>query len=359
VSTQQAMVDAAAAELPGLTEMIAELDRAPTLLGPSEFWLHHNAVNLQQIADEGFRAFKRTVNTNYFQWEPGRPRGGGPRERVARRIMEQWLRHPDPRVLLARLVEPERSLHSGRAARWHAICVAALWELARTQDESGLLERLTEPELGEPLYVHHRGRLITEDAANSTLELGTIVESGGLPRAGELVLELGAGYGRLAWLLLTASPGIRYFVVDIPPALAVAQRYLTEVFRELPAFCFRPFDDPAEIADDLAGSRLAFLLPHQLAALPALDADLFVNVSSLHEMRPDQIATWFGLIDTHTRGRFYTKQWIRSVNVFDDLVIRREDYPVPGHWSVLIDREVREIPGFFEAVYRVGASPRR
>jgi hypothetical protein len=302
VTVAQDTLERAVAELPGLDEMLVEFEHAPAIFQASDFWIHHNIRNLQQIADEGFDAFKRTVNTNYFQWEPGSPRGDGPRERVARRLLALWLRRPDPRVLRARLAEPRSSLHLGSAARWHAICVAILWEYARQRDPCKLLD-YEEPEL------------------------------------------------------LRAVPGVRCIVCDIPPALAIAQRYLTGVFGELPTFRFRRFDDPAAVIPELERARLGFLLPHQLAALPALGADLFVNISSLHEMRHEQIANWFTLIDRHTRGRFYTKQWMRSVNVFDDLTVDRDDYPVPEHWRVLVDREVRATPGFFEAVYSVGPSP--
>jgi putative sugar O-methyltransferase len=354
MSVDQRTLGRAAEELPGLQEMLAELEGAPAVFRPSAFWDHHNDRNLDQIADLGFAAFKRTVNTNYFQWEPKGPKGEGPREDVARRLLSLWLRHPDPRVLRARLLYAERSLHSGSAARWHAICVAALWDYARRRDELGLLDRFSEPALGEPPLVRHRGRAISEDIANSALELATVAQAAGLPRKGSLVVELGAGYGRFAWLLMSAVPGLRYIVCDIPPALAIAQRYLTESFSDLPVFRFRPFADPAAILGELSRARLAFLLPHQLAALPALDAELFVNISSLHEMRHEQIDTWFELIDRHTQGCFYTKQWIRSVNVFDDIVVTRDDYPVPPHWRLLLDREVSTTPGFFESVYRVG-----
>jgi putative sugar O-methyltransferase len=343
----------AAAELPGLEEMLEAVNEAPTIFQPSDFWVHHNERNLEQIAEDGFGAFKRTVNTNYFQWEPGSPRGEGPRERVARRLLRLWLAHPDPRVLSARLAQPERSLHARRATRWHAICVAALWELARRHDHRGVLAGLDEPQLGEPPTVRYRGRLVSEDLAHSALELATIDEVGALPVQDAVVVELGGGYGRLAWLLLSAIPGLRYIVCDIPPALAIAQRYLTDLFDDCPIFRYRHFDDPAEVAAELADAKLAFLLPHQLALLPSLEADLFVNISSLHEMRIEQVEEWFRLIDQHTSGCFYTKQWVRSVNVFDDLVIRREDYPVPEHWVTLVDREVQAPPDFFEAVYRV------
>ena len=233
---------------------------------------------------------------------------------------------------------------------------AILWEHARRFDRLGLLEMLQEPELGEPPAVTHRGRLISEDLAHTALELSTIDAAGGLPARDALVVELGGGYGRIAWAMLNAVPGVRYVVCDIPPALAIAQRYLTELFPERRTFPFRGFDDPRSVAHELARSDIAFVLPHQLAMFPPLDADLFINVSSLHEMRPDQIGMWFRLIDRHTAGRFYTKQWIRSINVFDDLVIARGDYPVPAHWQVLLDREIEVPPGFFEAVYRVDIS---
>ncbi len=352
--TGETLLARAEAELPGLREMLAELEQAPEIFRPSAFWETHGSGNLEQLGTDGFAAFKRTVNTNYFQWEPGSPRGDGPREIVARRLLSLWLRRPNPRVLLATLAQPERSLHEGSAARWHAVCVAALWEQARRADPADLLGRFAEPDVGEPLLVRHRGRLVSEDQANSVLELATLAEAGGLPEPGSLVIELGGGYGRVAWLLLSAIPQLRYVVCDIPPALAIAQRYLTETFSELPAFRFRPFTDPDAVREELDGARLVFLLPHQLAALSPLGADLFINISSLHEMRPEQIELWFGEVDRHTRGRFFTKQWIHSVNVFDGLTFDRDEYPVPAHWRTLLDREVRTTPGFFEAVYRCG-----
>jgi putative sugar O-methyltransferase len=345
-------------ELPGLAAMLEEMGRAPEIFRPSRFWEHHNAVNLEQLAARGFAAFKRTVNTNYFQWEPGSPLGSGPREQVSRRLLAVWLRRPDPRVFAARLDRPEDSVHSGLRARWHAIAVAMLWEHARRSDALGAL-RLEEPSLGGAVTVRHRDRHITEDLAHSTLELATLAQAGALPHDGSLVIELGAGYGRVGWLLMNTVPGIRYLVCDIPPALAIAQRYLTSLLPERLAFRFRAFSDPGEVADELAASSLAFLLPHQLAQLGPLDAELFINVSSLHEMRPEQIALWFELIDRHTNGHFYTKQWVRSVNVFDELVVERRSYPVPGHWRVLLDRRPQVPPGFFEAVYgtRTAAAP--
>lgn len=173
----------------------------------------------------------------------------------------------------------------------------------------------------------------------------------GRPR---LIIELGGGYGRVAWTMLKAFPDVRYVLVDIPPALAVAQRYLTEQYPELTTFRFRIFDDLQAAHEELARAQIAFLTPTQLDALPPLGADLFVNISSLHEMRPEQIAHFLRAVDRHCTGNFYTKQWKRSVNPADGCVITREDYPIPDHWQRIFSRDHPIQTRFFEALYRLG-----
>jgi hypothetical protein len=79
-----------------------------------------------------------------------------------------------------------------------------------------------------------------------------------------------------------------------------------------------------------------------------------VNISSLHEMRRDQIRHYFGVIDRHCSGWFYTKQWEVSVNPHDGLEIRREDYPIPAGWSEVYSRRHPVQQRFFEALYRLG-----
>jgi putative sugar O-methyltransferase len=226
-----------------------------------------------------------------------------------------------------------------------------LWEFARRRDRLGLLHDLREPELGDPILVRHGGQLVSQDVANSVIEFYAIDEAQPV-RPNITVVELGGGYGRLGWLLLSAVPGLRYVAVDIPPALAVAQRYLTTLFPALPAYPFRRGSaDPAGVAR----SRLAFLTPNQLDELPPIGADVFVNISSLQEMRPDQISRYLGLVDRHTRGTFYMKEWRSWTNPIDRVTITEADYPIPPKWRRSFSRRHPIQTHFFEAAYRVGA----
>ncbi len=343
--------------LPALRAMLAEMEQAPAIVRPSAMWESLNELHLAQLEDRGFERFKRTVNQNYFNWVPGRG------DQHVRALVGAWARNPTPRVLTARLTgagraeggPDRRDVLPGRRARLtYAVFIALLWEAVRRRDRLGLLDRLQEPELGDPLTVRYRGRRVTQDLCNSVHELSAVVgELPGVAPPSRGVLELGGGYGRLAWAYLSAFPKVRYVLCDIPPALAIAERYLTTLFPERPAFRFRHFDDPAEVVEELASAQIAFLTPNQLDLLPPLGVGLFVNVSSLHEMRPEQIAHYLGAVDRHTRGFFYTKQWKRSRNPHDGVVIGRGDYPIPESWETVYSRDHEIQTEFFEALYRV------
>jgi len=339
-----------------LPSMLDELRQAPPVVQPSRFWEHLTELNLRQLEDDGFDEFKRTINRNYFQFQVV-----GARSPQYRAVLRAWLAHPRPGVFAARLAEPlefptEHLSRSGRALanKTYAVYLALLWEYVHGRDRRNVLAQLQEPLLGHPVYIDYRGRRVSEDLCNSVLEFTAMTES--LP-AGESigsVIELGAGYGRIAWVFLSAMPEVRYVVVDIPPALAVAERYLSSLFADRRVFGFRHFDGFAEVADEFDAAQIAFLTPNQLDLLPPQGADLFVNVSSLHEMRPDQIEHYFSAIQTHCAGRFYTKQWQRSINEHDGLVVSHDDYPVPPGWQVVFDRQHPVQVDFFEALYELG-----
>ncbi len=346
-----------------IDSMVAEMATAPPITRPSEYWDFLNGLNLRQLASGGFDEFKRTINGNYFQWLPT-----GPSDPQFRKLLVAFARHPNWHTFSARLedgayvddrddevVDPFRSFVRRFAYAWF---VAGLWEYVGSRDHRELTRSIDEPGLGNPLVVRYRGRRLSQDLCNSALEMTAILEAlpdQRPPDAG--ILELGGGYGRLAWMFLECFPTVRYLCVDIPPALAVAERYLSLLFPERRHFAFRHFDSFAGIRDEFEAAQIIFLTPNQLAGIPAQSVGLSINVSSLHEMRPEQIAFYLRVVDEHTDGYFYSKQWLRSVNAHDGVVIRREDYPIPPSWTVLFNRQHPIQTPFFEALYATGPTP--
>ncbi|HUR86500.1 MAG TPA: putative sugar O-methyltransferase [Solirubrobacteraceae bacterium] len=342
--------------LTGVDAMWAEMEQAGEIVQPSDFWRALNDRNTRQLDDEGFARFKRTVNQNYFGWIPHTPLDD---QLLA--VATSWLRRPSAAVLSARLGDvstleagPERvnPFTSARARRIHGLFLALLWEHVRRVDRRDILLRLEEPELGDPVVATHRGRRISQDLCNSVHELycATAALPENRPGPGG-VLELGGGYGRVAWVFLEEFPQTRYILCDIPPALAIAQEYLTTLFPGRRTFRFRHFEHEAEIAGELAEAQIAFLTPNQLSMLDPLGVSLFVNISSLHEMRPEQIAHYLGLAGRHTDGFFYSKQWNRWHNPDDDVVVDRASYPIPPSWRTVYERTHPIQRAFFHGLY--------
>jgi putative sugar O-methyltransferase len=321
--------------------MLEDCASADPLYRPSRFWEGLNREHLAALGSrDGFAHFKRTLNEQYFQF------GFYAFPRAFPALLAQWARRPDPRFLAARFELPVRARYASLLAPSIALYAQAVASL-RGGD---LLWELDEPALGDPVVVRWGARRTTQDLAHSVEE--HLAVRNALPdRSFERVAELGAGYGRLAWVWLRARPSTRYVIVDIPPALYVSQRYLTSVLPDVPAFRYRPFARYADVASELERSRLAFLLPHQLALLPEGYFDLFLTISTIHEMRPEQIANYLRLVDEKCAGAFYLKQWRRWRNPVDDVVIARDRYAMPSRWRLAFDRRPLLPREFFEALY--------
>jgi putative sugar O-methyltransferase len=337
-----------------LRAMMQAMRDAPPQYHPAKHWLYICLANAFQLESAGIDNFKRTVNHGYFNFTADED------IQVQVRSLLADLGWSEPQF-----AELDRHLAAHEAARpsefsgpqWqrYARFLALLLENTARHDRLQLLERIDEPALGNPLGCEYKGRLVTQDLCNSINEVNTILAA--LPQLLARrchVTELGAGHGRIANVLLRLSPNVRVTIIDLPPALYVAQWYLTQLFPERRTFRFRNYSDWSAVRQEFASAELAFLMPAQLEGLPPGDIDLLINVVSLQEMTPEQIAFWFGHIDRLRPGFFYSKQLKERVNALDGVVIRRDDYPVRPNWRTLFDRDNSQNESMFEALYQIG-----
>jgi putative sugar O-methyltransferase len=218
-----------------LGAMFECLASGPSVYLPSNYWTALNRKALALLATEGFKNFKRTIAQDYFTWIVGR------RDPQFKFLFSHT--HPlDWMGILDGAWRRDLSLSlRWRAQTQFAIFSKMLWRYAERHDPEHLLARIHEPLLGNPFNLHPDGRLISQDLANSCLEYYSIWERFAQPtNRHPTICELGAGYGRTAYFILSVQPACRYFIVDIPPALFVAQRYLSSIFSGRRIFQFRP-----------------------------------------------------------------------------------------------------------------------
>lgn len=330
------------------------LKDAPDIYRPSPFWESLASTGITQLRDGGFENFKRTVNMKYFNWNIL----GIVRHQLLP-VLRYWLTNPDWSVFSAEFPKA-RDPHFGNiksfnplSALVYRVYVAMLWHYVSAEDSLGLLAKLDEPLLGNPFHILYKGQRTSQDLCNSIHEFyraGAAVAADGRPWN---VAELGAGYGRVGDVFLRALPASTYTVIDIPPALNLAQEYLSTLFPDEKIFRFRRFQNFEAVREEFMSARIRFLAAHQIALLPAKEFDLVINISSLHEMTFEQIKNYLDQIDRVCRGKFYTKQWLVSRAKVNGFVIRDSEYPIPSSWKCIYHQQHPIQRMFFDALYEL------
>ena len=327
---------------------------APDIYLPSPFWESLAATNIAQLRDGGFGNFKRTVNMKYFNWNIL----GIVRHQLLP-VFRYWLKVQDWSVFSAGFPKPYDPIHKGiksfnpLSAFIYRVYVAMLWHYVSGEDSMGLLKKLEEPAIGNPFGIDYKGIRTSQDVCNSIHEFYMADGHAAADGRPWNVAELGAGYGRVGYVFLKALPACTYTIIDIPPALNLAQEYLSAVFPQEKVFKFRRFRNFEEVREEFEASRIRFIAAHQIELLPAKQFDRILNISSLHEMTMEQITNYLQQIDRICRGKFYTKQWKVSRAKTNGFVIMENEYPIPVSWRCLYHRQHPIQRMFFEALYSI------
>ncbi len=343
--------------------MMDEMKASEPIYAPSKFWQHFNEINVNQLASAGFNNFKLTANLNYHNFAPRNLF-----DAKVRRLVRLWRQSPTLKPLLVSIEDGFVRMGGNEALRTqqavlgfsnkrmfhYKIFVALLWVYSRSVDHLRVLDRLREPELGNPIRVLYEDQLISQDLATSSREFNAIMGAIPQERRGSAALtigELGAGYGRLAHVFAESTP-CRYIIFDIPPALGVAQWYLGGLFPKKRIFRFRHFSKFSDIAAELERSEIAFFTPNQIALFPDRYFDLFVSISSLHEMRVPQIEHYLAQMSRLTARFMYLKQYYRYVNPYDNLLVERSAYHLPEAWQPIFEKTEAVYADFFELMLK-------
>jgi putative sugar O-methyltransferase len=306
---------------------------------PSKFWEELGETHRRDLENHGFDAFKRHQALRYFTWR-------WHWATIRRSEQMRFLLKNTPRRSLIRCAMTPTKLSDNawggvdwaKRDRWlYVLATRLLWVYAQRRDSTGTTA-LAEPDFGAPLPVEWQGRLISQDLANTSLEVAAIKKALGERRPAS-ILEIGAGYGRNAYALMHLYPEATYTIVDIEPAIEISRWYLSQLF-------------PPE--------RLRFLTPDDIAELPAGSVDLALSISSLQEMTRDQVDGYLKALDRVAQeGTVYLKQWISWKNPVDDIELKFDDYPIPGSWEALFRERAPVQTNFTQAAWRVSANSGR
>ncbi len=333
-------------------EMQEVLREARKEIQPSEYWIFLNNKNLKQLKTQGYENFKTTLALNYFTWVTGWRLWKDDQFRYLFKNITIFSNFKSILRALRGLISKRiKYLSLNQQFRLNYLTYM-LWEFVSRNDPERLTVKLNEPLEGNPPILYLEKRIISQDLANAILEYKAVMSRINKTEINS-ILELGAGYGRTSYVFLKLLPNVKYIIVDIPPALYIAENYLSNQFSNRKIFKFQKFRDFKEIKEEFEHADIAFFLPNQLELLPPKIADLFLNISSLHEMRLDQIYYYFESIDRLIKKYVYLKQWKVSKIPYDNIIIRENDYPIRENWKKIYWKECKVKTKFFEALFKI------
>ncbi|MFM8561667.1 MAG: putative sugar O-methyltransferase [Solirubrobacterales bacterium] len=336
--------------------MTGHVQEADPRFRPGDFWASLLETNIAMISEEGIKRLKRHVGNNYFNWI-----FSSPRDPQVINAVRKMFRYRAPQALAAKcgdasglrtMTSPDRQSLTRFQRRLYSLCVAMAWEEALRSDKFGLTADLEEPSVGDPITVSYRGRLTTQDLANSVVEcsygldgLRSCTPPVEADDPGLRVAELGAGYGRLAFVFAQRTAA-SYFVFDIPPALATAEWYLSETLGSNRVMSFSPEHTSESIAN-IAPGQVALFTPDQLELFPNRSFSLCQSISTLPEMPESQALMYLDLLAAKSSAGLFMKQWISWRNEADGVEFSEDRYEPGPEWK-LVDRRTDPVqPMFF------------
>ena len=303
----------------------------------SQYWDFLNTKNLDELISEGFDNFKQTVGTNYFLFTD---------ISYFSDLFTQTKEYP---VNIERSeIFKKHALLGERESKQVNLITYLL--VNHYLGNSGREISIEEPLIGNPPYIVARGKRITSDLITSLNEYSVLTRFIDLKEQ-NTVIEIGAGYGRTAYIILKHQPHLKYLICDIPPALYLSKTYLEKCFPEKRSAFIHSGIDRDETDQIVKENDLLFLLPDLLESIG--EVDLFLAIDCLHEMKKEDIRFYLDAAESMTRY-FYFKCWKDAVVPFDNVRVREGDYLLGRKWSSLLHEDCIFPDDFFQGLYRIG-----
>lgn len=184
------------------------------------------------------------------------------------------------------------------------------------------LADLDAPPIGNPWGYVVDGTLLYEPACEYHLQahgFATLLRDVAQP----VIMEIGGGFGGLAYQILKRMPQASYIGFDLPENMLVQSYYLQCAFPDARVLTYS--SNMPHITAEVIRDHDAIILPNfMIPEVEAAQVDLAVNVRSLSEMPMETIAEYLRQIDRIGRHFFFHE------NIYKD---RRDEFwgvPVPA-----------------------------
>ena len=179
-------------------------------------------------------------------------------------------------------------------------------------------------------------KLITQQLLISLLEYGKIKSLAKNAKKPLKILELGAGYGRTANMILSLEPQAKYVISDLPPSLYFSLKNLREFFKDRKIKICVVVNSQKEMMEALDNNDILFVLPHQLNLFNKKVFDISISIGNLCEMEKSQIKNYMKIFENISKF-LYFKVWEVSGLPYSFYqyysVHKKKDYEIKENWK--------------------------
>ena len=163
-------------------------------------------------------------------------------------------------------------------------------------DKNKLLEKIQDSKIGNPNGFIKNGRFYTTQFLNEVLQILFIEKHTKLQDI-DSVVEIGSGMGLTATTFLQVNPKIKYFLIDIPPALYIAQKYLiANNYKVLTYEELKRMENKDLKNINLKNYNAVCLAPWMMNSIKNLNFDMFINIASFQEMGPEIVQNYINTL---------------------------------------------------------------
>jgi len=204
--------------------------------------------------------------------------------------------------------------------------VRAIWDNLYSIFPEKFLDQFHEPLEGNPLAIMYRDRPVSLDLVATIFEYARLTQYIDFNTV-HTIHEIGAGYGRIPYVIVQLYPNLSYKIFDVEPSLSLAKKYLGSV---------------------LVNNKIEFYSPDQLLG----KCDILLAMDCLHEMTKEHVEAYFDYADKNA-SYFYYSCWKDTHINADNITWKKEDYPVRESWTPLFVGQHHMRADFFEALYKI------
>jgi putative sugar O-methyltransferase len=232
-----------------------------------------------------------------------------------------------------------------------------LYQHVKSCDRFDLLSKIPATvSKGSGLSFEFEGNLISWDLLISIDTVYSIYEvRDNLLTEPVVILDLGAGWGRIGYVLKMANPQCTYVICDLPEALMVSSTYLPRLLPHETVYRYPQNGAAIELSrSELLQPSIRFYGTHHLPTFQDKSIDVLINIGSFQEMTQRQVEEYFAVVDRKVKGTFYTLQlWESGTHKMHDVISGFSRYPFYPNWMRHYVRNAAWSDLYFEAAFAV------